>query len=63
MSTVTHSPDSDRPCLEQPTKVRDLEVRAMAAYRNEYPNGPLWQELHGDTRQIWVAHIERQEQA
>lgn len=41
-----------------PTPVHELELRAIAAYRSKYPNGIPWQELHRDTRVIWLRAIE-----
>ncbi len=48
----------DEPIVKLPKVVRDAETRAIAAYRATYPDGPPWQELHRDTRVIWLRAIE-----
>jgi hypothetical protein len=42
-----------------PKIVRELEMEALAAYRAKYPDGPLWQDLHQSTRELWVENAER----
>lgn len=48
----------DEPIVTLPKVVRDAETRAIAAYRAKYPDGPPWQELHLDTRAMWLRAIE-----
>ena len=48
----------DKPIMEHDTPVRRLEVAAMLCYREAHPDGPLWQELHLDTRAMWLHHVE-----
>lgn len=52
----------DEPLFKHPlSPVGDIERRAMEAYRAKHPDGPPWQELHTDTRVMWVRHTERQQ--
>ncbi len=50
---------SDEPLMVARTPVRDLELAAIAAYRAAYPDAPQWQELHSQTRMVWMRHVER----
>jgi hypothetical protein len=45
--------DQDIPLMVAESGVKDLERKAIAAYRAAYPDGPLWQDLHKDTRLEW----------
>lgn len=38
--------------------MREIELRAIAAYRKSHPDGPPWLELHVDTRANWVSHVD-----
>jgi hypothetical protein len=51
--------DQDIPLMVAESGVKDLERKAIAAYRAAYPDGPLWQDLHKDTRLEWVAYLEK----
>lgn len=51
--------DQDIPLMVAESRVKDLERKAIAAYRAAYPDGPLWQDLHKDTRLEWVAYLEK----
>jgi hypothetical protein len=44
----------DEPTMRQESPVKALEREAIAAYRAKYPDGPLWQDLHVDTRVMWM---------
>ena len=48
----------DLPRMEQPSAVRDLELRAIALYRRKYPSGTPWHELATETRVMWVGFAE-----
>jgi hypothetical protein len=50
--------DQDIPLMVAESGVKDLERKAIAAYRAAYPDGPLWQDLH-KTRLEWVAYLEK----
>jgi hypothetical protein len=52
---------SDEPIMEMPSRVRDLEMRAINAYRAKNPDGPLWQELSWLTRGLWLQTVEEKE--
>jgi hypothetical protein len=51
--------NQDIPLMNPESRVKDLERKAIAAYRAAYPDGPLWQDLHKDTRLEWVAYLEK----
>jgi hypothetical protein len=34
------------------------EQEAMAAYRQKYPDGVAWQDLHQGTRDMWIVHVQ-----
>lgn len=42
------------------TVLKQLEQEAINLYRAAHPQGPAWQELHFDTRHLWVVHAEKQ---
>lgn len=46
---------SDKPLFDRPPLV-DIEREAIDLYRQRYPDGTPWQELHLDTRLMWVCH-------
>jgi hypothetical protein len=52
---------TDEPLIYQPV-VRALEVEAIRLYRAKYPEGPAWQDLDDSTRELWVAHAEKERQ-
>ncbi len=45
---------TDAPLMLSDTPVRSHELRAISAYRAAHPAGPPWQELHHDTRRMWM---------
>lgn len=49
---------TDKPLMIADTPVKQLEMKALKAYREKYPAGPAWQELHPNTRFVWVAFAE-----
>lgn len=49
---------TDKPLMPAETHVGKLEREAIAAYRERFPDGPLWQELAASTRSIWIEHAE-----
>ncbi|MGJ0484371.1 MAG: hypothetical protein ACR65R_07540 [Methylomicrobium sp.] len=51
--------DQDIPLMAAESRVKDLERKAIAAYRAAYPDGPPWQDLHKDTRFEWLAYLEK----
>lgn len=52
---------TDTPMMELDTPVKRLEQRAIDLFRAKCPDAPPWQELHMQTRAMWVAHAEKQE--
>ena len=57
-STERLGAPADKPIMERDTPVRRLEVAAMLCYRDVHPDGPLWQDLHSNTRAMWLRHVE-----
>jgi hypothetical protein len=55
------STQKDEPMLVQPSRVLDMERKAIEAYRAKHPDGPLWQELAFETRLMWLEFVEGQE--
>lgn len=53
---------SDQPITEMPSRVRDLEMHTINAYRAKNPDGPPWQDLNTLTRGLWMKVIEEKEQ-
>lgn len=49
---------ADKPLMPAETHIGTVERKAIAAYRELFPNGPLWQELAASTRSMWVEHAE-----
>lgn len=48
----------DCPLMVAPSPVKDLELAAIAAYRAANPAAIPWQDLHEETRLIWMKHAE-----
>jgi len=53
--------NKDQPFMQADTPVKQLEVKAIRAYREKFPAGPVWQELHPSTRFAWVDFVEKQQ--
>jgi hypothetical protein len=49
----------DEPLMKAESRVKRLELQAIAAYRAKHPDGPPWLELACITRQMWVSHVEK----
>ena len=60
-AAVTTAPEKDTPILDANTTMGAIELKAIAAYRADYPSAPPWQELDVSTRGIWIDHIAKQE--
>jgi len=54
------APVKDEPMFTIPPEVRQLELEAIAEYRDLYPEGPPWQELDRHTQSVWVRYAEMQ---
>ncbi len=49
---------ADTPLTQRDSPVKQLEIKAIHAYQEKYPTGAPWQDLHIDTRMLWIKFIE-----
>lgn len=50
----------DEPTILPGRSAYELELTAMRRYREKYSDGPIWQELHVETRMNWMEFVENE---